>query len=68
MLRFFIQRLGMALPTLLLISIMVFGLIRFIPGDPALLMLGDMADAQSLADMRKRARSAAAETEPGCWR
>ncbi|MCZ8410019.1 ABC transporter permease [Achromobacter dolens] len=53
MLRFFIQRLGMALPTLLLISIMVFGLIRFIPGDPALLMLGDMADAQSLADMRK---------------
>lgn len=53
MLRFFIQRAGMALPTLLLISIMVFGLIRFIPGDPALLMLGDMADAQSLADMRK---------------
>ncbi|EFF73909.1 peptide ABC transporter [Achromobacter piechaudii] len=53
MLRFFIQRVGMALPTLLLISIMVFGLIRFIPGDPALLMLGDMADSQSLADMRK---------------
>ncbi|CAB3920381.1 ABC transporter permease [Achromobacter piechaudii] len=53
MLRFFLQRVGMALPTLLLISIMVFGLIRFIPGDPALLMLGDMADSQSLADMRK---------------
>ena len=53
MLRFFIQRVGMVLPTLLLISIMVFGLIRFIPGDPALLMLGDMADSQSLADMRK---------------
>ncbi|HCW21449.1 MAG TPA: peptide ABC transporter, partial [Achromobacter sp.] len=53
MLRFFLQRLGMALPTLLLISIMVFGLIRFIPGDPALLMLGDMADAHSLAEMRK---------------
>jgi len=42
----------MAVPTLLLISVMVFALIRFIPGDPALLMLGDMADAQSLAQMR----------------
>lgn len=53
MLRFFVQRLGMALPTLLLISIMVFALIRFIPGDPALLMLGDMADENSLAQMRQ---------------
>jgi len=42
----------MAVPTLLLISVIVFALIRLIPGDPALLMLGDMADPQSLADMR----------------
>lgn len=53
MFRFITQRLGMAVPTFLLISIMVFALIRFIPGDPALLMLGDMADAKSLADMRQ---------------
>ncbi|MFW3897479.1 MULTISPECIES: ABC transporter permease [Pseudomonas] len=53
MLRFILQKLGMALPTLLLISLMVFALIRLIPGDPALLMLGDMADPQSLADMRR---------------
>lgn len=52
MFRFIAQKLGMAVPTLLLISVMVFALIRFIPGDPALLMLGDMADPQSLADMR----------------
>ena len=52
MFRFILHRLGMAVPTLLLISVMVFALIRFIPGDPALLMLGDMADAQSLAQMR----------------
>ena len=52
MFRVILQRLGMAVPTLLLISVMVFALIRFIPGDPALLMLGDMADAQSLAQMR----------------
>jgi len=42
----------MAVPTLFLISILVFALIRLIPGDPALLMLGDMADAKTLADMR----------------
>lgn len=52
MFRFILQRLGMAVPTLLLISVMVFALIRLVPGDSALLMLGDMADAQSLADMR----------------
>lgn len=52
MLRFILQKLAMAIPTLLLISVMVFALIRLIPGDPALLMLGDMADPQSLADMR----------------
>ena len=52
MFRFIVHRLGMAIPTLLLISVMVFALIRFIPGDPALLMLGDMADPQSLAQMR----------------
>ena len=52
MFRFILHRLGMAVPTLLLISVIVFALIRLIPGDPALLMLGDMADPQSLADMR----------------
>lgn len=52
MFRLILQRLGMAVPTLILISVMVFTLIRLIPGDPALLMLGDMADPKSLADMR----------------
>jgi len=52
MFRFILHRLGMAVPTLLLISVIVFALIRLIPGDPALLMLGDMADPQSLANMR----------------
>lgn len=52
MLRFIAQRLALAVPTLLLISVVVFALIRFIPGDPALLMLGDSADPQSLATAR----------------
>jgi peptide/nickel transport system permease protein len=53
MLRLIIQRLAMAVPTLLLISIAVFAMIRLIPGDPALLMLGDMADPASLARLRQ---------------
>lgn len=52
MLRFIAQRLALSVPTLLLISVVVFALIRFIPGDPALLMLGDMADPHSLASTR----------------
>ncbi|MCU1750192.1 ABC transporter permease [Pseudomonas sp. 6D_7.1_Bac1] len=52
MLRFIAQRLALSVPTLLLISVVVFALIRFIPGDPALLMLGDMADPKSLATTR----------------
>lgn len=53
MFRLIIQRLAMAVPTLLLISIAVFAMIRLIPGDPALLMLGDMADPASLAKLRE---------------
>jgi len=54
MLRFALQRILMAVPTLLIIAVSVFALIRLIPGDPASLMLGDLADAESLADLRAR--------------
>jgi peptide/nickel transport system permease protein len=54
MLRFALTRILMALPTLLIVSISVFFLIRLIPGDPASLMLGDLADPASLADLRRR--------------
>ncbi|MGE7992885.1 ABC transporter permease [Pseudomonas sp. NPDC089554] len=53
MFRYILQRLGMAIPTLLLIAVAVFTIIRLIPGDPALLMLGDLADEQSLAATRQ---------------
>jgi len=52
MLRFILNRLFMALPTVLIVSITVFALIRFIPGDPAALMLGDMAQPEQIAEMR----------------
>ncbi|MHC3941832.1 MULTISPECIES: ABC transporter permease [Paenochrobactrum] len=54
MLRFAFSRLLSAIPTLFLVSVAVFGLIRLIPGDPASLMLGDLADADTLAAARER--------------
>ncbi|TCR66200.1 ABC transporter permease [Bosea sp. BK604] len=54
MLRFALTRILMALPTLLIVAVSVFVLIRLIPGDPAQLMLGDLADPASLADLRAR--------------
>lgn len=54
MLRFILMRILMAAPTLLIVAVSVFALIRLIPGDPAALMLGDLADPASLADLRQR--------------
>jgi len=53
MLKFALRRLSSAIPTLFIVSVAVFGLIRLIPGDPASLMLGDLADANALAAARK---------------
>jgi peptide/nickel transport system permease protein len=44
----------MAIPTLLIVAVSVFVLIRLIPGDPAQLLLGDLATPASLAELRAR--------------
>jgi len=54
MLRFIVSRLLTAIPTLLIVSIAVFTLVRLIPGDPASLMLGDLADDAAYAALRQR--------------
>ena|SRR5688572_32796366 len=54
MLSFVLKRLLSALPTLLLVSVAVFALVRAVPGDPASLMLGDMATEASVADLREQ--------------
>ncbi len=54
MLRFALARVAMAIPTLLIVAVTVFVLIRLIPGDPAALLLGDLATPASLADLRAR--------------
>jgi ABC-type dipeptide/oligopeptide/nickel transport system permease component len=54
MLEFLIRRLLLALPTLLLAMTAVFVLARIVPGDPALVILGDQATQETLAEMRTR--------------
>jgi peptide/nickel transport system permease protein len=46
------RRLAWTLPTLLLVGLLVFMLMRLVPGDPALLILGDSATPEQLAAMR----------------
>lgn len=52
MIGYFVRRVLMTVPTLLLVAVMVFVLMRLIPGDPVLLMLGDSADATQIAQAR----------------
>lgn len=54
MFKFVITKVAMAIPTLLIVAVSVFVLIRLVPGDPALLMLGDLATPASIADLRAR--------------
>jgi peptide/nickel transport system permease protein len=46
------RRLAWTLPTLLLVGLLVFMLMRLVPGDPALLILGDSATPEQLATLR----------------
>ena len=52
MLRFILSRIAMAIPTLFIVAVAVFVMIRLIPGDPAQLLLGDLATPASLAELR----------------
>lgn len=53
MLGYALRRLALSLPTLWLVSLIVFAIMRAVPGDPAEVMAGDLADPQTLAQMRK---------------
>lgn len=52
--RYVVKRVLFSTPTLLLVALFVFALIRMIPGDPAQVMLGDAADPESLAALRRQ--------------
>ncbi len=51
--RFVLTRILSAIPTLLIVSLTVFALMRAIPGDPAALMLGDLAQPGQVEAMRE---------------
>ncbi len=46
------RRIALVLPTLVLVSILVFGLQQLMPGDPALALAGEERDPQVLAQIR----------------
>jgi peptide/nickel transport system permease protein len=54
MLNYTIRRLVAAIPTLAIVAAMIFILIRLIPGNPALVMLGDDATPSEIAAMERR--------------
>jgi peptide/nickel transport system permease protein len=54
MLRYIGKRILLTLPTLLLVSLIVFTLIRLVPGDPAQVLLGEDADKESIAALHEQ--------------
>lgn len=51
MINYTIRRLISAIPTMFIVAVMVFFLIRCVPGNPALTMLSDDATVEEIADM-----------------
>lgn len=51
---FIARRIALALITLLAVLTIIFMIVRILPGDPALVILGDQADAQAVAALRAR--------------
>jgi peptide/nickel transport system permease protein len=51
-----LRRLGVALPTLLLVSMMVFGLQKLLPGDPALALAGEEHSPEVVEYLRHKYR------------
>ena len=54
MLGYLARRLAMTIPTLLLVAITVFALVRLIPGDPVQVMLGDSTDPAQVEQLRRQ--------------
>src|SRR5882724_7006353 len=53
MLRFIVRRLLQAIPTLLILSVLLFAWLRALPGGPAGALLGDKATPEKLADLNR---------------
>ncbi|MFP7672556.1 ABC transporter permease [Marivita sp. S0852] len=56
MLVFLLRRILIAIPTIVIISIMVFGLQQLLPGDPLLILAGEERDPEVLEALREKYR------------
>jgi len=56
LLAFLSQRLLQIIPTLILVSMLIFGLQQLLPGDPALIMAGEERDPKVLEEIREQYR------------
>ena len=54
MTQYLLRRLALMVPTLFLVSVMAFLIVRLIPGDAVTLMFADLGYAKSLEQMRAR--------------
>ena len=54
MMLFVLKRLGMLIPTFIIVSLVAFSLIHLIPGDPAVLLVGESQNTALLAETRAR--------------
>ena len=54
MIKFVGRRLLATIPLLFFVSLVVFSFVHVLPGDPAILFLGEEADADTLARFRTR--------------
>ena len=54
MIRFLARRLAVAVPTLLIVSMLVFGLQQLLPGDPAIALAGEDRSPEVLAYLRQK--------------
>jgi peptide/nickel transport system permease protein len=53
MLSFLLRRLLSTVPVLLIVAVLVFGILRLTPGDPAAILAGDAATTEQIAQIRK---------------
>ena len=54
MLSYVLRRLAIAIPTLLLVSVLVFSLLKFLPGDPAIALAGEERDPAVIEYLRQK--------------
>ncbi|SFU10832.1 ABC transporter permease [Mesorhizobium sp. YR577] len=54
MIAFVLRRFAVAIPTLLLVSVLVFGLLKLLPGDPALALAGEERDPAVIEFLRAK--------------